>query len=216
MVHLRKRLVLKLRSYTAKIWRSKVVNKMKKRNRISTCSIISSNCIGGLVSHDLNLRFDSPTVNLFFEAEDFLEFVENLKYYLSIKLDDVKVDIEKGYPVGILNDLKVHFVHYKTPEECIEKWETRRVRVDFNNLFIICTDRNGMTLELLKRYLNIPYRKIIFVSKIKWCFSKECIYIPGFENEKEVEEMQKYADWLGHRYYEKYFDIVKWLNGDQI
>ena len=35
-------------------------------------SIISSNCVGGVISHDLGLRFESPTVNLFFYPDSFL------------------------------------------------------------------------------------------------------------------------------------------------
>ena len=47
-------------------------------------SIISMNCTGGILYHDLGLKFLSPTINLFFRAEDFIKFCENLDYYLSI------------------------------------------------------------------------------------------------------------------------------------
>lgn len=34
-------------------------------------SIISRNCIGGVMYHDLGLKCTSPTVNLFFYPDDF-------------------------------------------------------------------------------------------------------------------------------------------------
>ena len=38
-------------------------------------SIISNDCLGGMISHDLGLKFMSPTINLYFEtAEDYQIF----------------------------------------------------------------------------------------------------------------------------------------------
>ncbi len=47
-------------------------------------SIISQNCIGTFMYHDLGLKFCSPTINLFMEADDYIRFVERLEHYLSI------------------------------------------------------------------------------------------------------------------------------------
>ena len=38
----------------------------------SEFTIISSNCIGGVIYSDLHRKFLSPTINLFFSAKDFL------------------------------------------------------------------------------------------------------------------------------------------------
>ena len=43
----------------------------------SEFTIISSNCIGGVIYSDLHRKFLSPTINLFFSAKDFLKFVFN-------------------------------------------------------------------------------------------------------------------------------------------
>ena len=51
-------------------------------------SIISQNCIGGVFYHDMNEKFLSPTINLYFDAYDFLKFVKNISYYLSL---DIKI-----------------------------------------------------------------------------------------------------------------------------
>lgn len=197
--------------FSKKVFRNKVVKELRGKNILRKATIISNNCIGCILLHDLCLRFDSPTVNLFFNSEDYIKFVENLEYYLSIPLEDVKIG-DKGYPVGQLGDIQIFFQHYKSITECIEKWESRKTRIDFDNIMLIFTDSCGMTDDLLNRFLSFPYKKIVYVSKKKWCLSDECIYVPGFEDQGQVPDMTSWADWLGHRYYEKYFDIVAWLN----
>lgn len=209
---------MKLRKAIRKIgglfFRQRVVRQLRASNRIKECSIIASNCIGGLFYHDLRMRFDSPTINLFFTAHDFVVFLSDLEKYLSMTPSDFRFssDDGKGYPVGKLDNIELHFVHYKTVEECVFKWEERKKRIDFDNLYVIFTDRNGLTLEDLRTFLSLKYRKIIFVSKKAFCLSEECVYVPGFEKADSVPEMQQYADVFGHRYYEKHFDIVKWIN----
>lgn len=50
-------------------------------------SIISQQCIGGGIYHDMGMQFLSPTINLYFEAKDFIKFVENLKHYMNVEID---------------------------------------------------------------------------------------------------------------------------------
>ena len=52
------------------------INRMRLHN--SNFTIISNNCAGGIMYHDLGERFNSPTVNLMFYASDFFTFLENL------------------------------------------------------------------------------------------------------------------------------------------
>ena len=44
-------------------------------------TIISNNCWGGLVYESYGLPKNSPTVGMFFMAEEYIKFVSNLKYY---------------------------------------------------------------------------------------------------------------------------------------
>lgn len=56
---------------------------LRKRLKNNEFSIISNDCTGGVIYHDLGLRFTSPTINLFFEPyEDYLYFLSNIKDYL--------------------------------------------------------------------------------------------------------------------------------------
>lgn len=67
-----------------KIWKynhKKLCRKNQNKLKNHDVSIISMNCTGGILSHDLGLQFKSPTVNLFFRAEDFIKFCENIEHY---------------------------------------------------------------------------------------------------------------------------------------
>lgn len=55
-------------------------------------------------------RFNSPTVNLFFGAEDYIKFLEKLDYYLGQTL--VEAQSDKDYPVAKLDDITIYFMHY--------------------------------------------------------------------------------------------------------
>ena len=72
-------------------------------------TIISQNCIGGMVSHDLGVQFKSPTVDLYMNAPDFLCFLENLRQYTSMNLEFFNSSFP--YPTAKLGELTLHFVH---------------------------------------------------------------------------------------------------------
>lgn len=94
----------------------KIMMPIRIKSKIKNCdipeiSILSVNCIGGVLYHDYGMRFLSPTVNLSFSAEDYIKFMENLDYYLSQSL--VPISNEKyHYPLMKLDDITIEFVHY--------------------------------------------------------------------------------------------------------
>lgn len=49
-------------------------------------TIISNNCWGGLVYQYYGFGYDTPTVGMYFFAEDYVKFVSNLKHYLEIDI----------------------------------------------------------------------------------------------------------------------------------
>ena len=136
----------------------------RKRLRNTSFSLITNNCIGGVISHDMHLQFRSPTVNLFFSNEDFILFCRHLSYYLKLPVE--VEESEKDYPVGALRGeygtIRLYFMHYDTFEEAKNKWEQRSSRVDFDNLYVImesqkCADR---ILEQFD-HLDVPNKVIL-------------------------------------------------------
>lgn len=55
-----------------------ILPKMRRELKNHDFSILCNNCNGGVISHDLGLRFNSPTVNLFLLAMVFIRFVKIL------------------------------------------------------------------------------------------------------------------------------------------
>lgn len=184
------------------------IYRMKLKNK--DFSIIASNCNGGAILSDLGIKFNTPTINLFFYPEDYLKFLSNIKENLEFELIEEKDD-RFNYPIGNLNGIKIHFMHYTTFDEAKRKWEERKHRINYNNLFIIFTDRDGCTYEQMKVFDELPYKnKVIFTHK-QYPEIKSSYYIEGFERENSVGILSEYRGNSGKRYLHK-FDFVKWLN----
>lgn len=191
-----------------------IIKKNKKLLFNQTPCIISSNCNGGIIYHDLELKFLSPTINLFFYPKDYLKFVMNLEYYLSQKLCPFTKPELFVYPIGMLDDIEVHFMHYKTFEEAVKYWEKRIKRVNFENLFFVMTDRDGCTYEQIKTFDELPYKnKVIFTHK-KYHEFTSSFYIKGFEDKGEVGILSNFRKYSLKRYLDD-FNYVDFLNNNE-
>ncbi|MCI8484003.1 MAG: DUF1919 domain-containing protein [Lachnospiraceae bacterium] len=191
----------------------------RKRFHNPGVSIISSNCVAGVLYHSLNLQFRSPTINLWFENEDFIKFCEHLEHYLSLELTDVRMgEKEHPHPIGYLEDVKIYFLHYHSIEEAREKWNDRKKRVDFQNIRIIHTDRDGYTEALERRFFQLNYPKILYCSENRGGGYKGIILQrPDRIRQEQVGPITSYGDLLGRKNYEKGIDIIEFLNsGDCI
>lgn len=147
--------------------REKFYAEKRKALTNSDFSVISSDCFGGIACHNLGQRFNSPTVNLFFSHDGFLHFVNNLKEYLQAELVEVK-DESVPYPVGTLtygeNTIRIDFMHYKTFDEAKEKWNARRTRVNFSNIYIIQTVPKNLTKEHVEKFNALPYKHKLLIT----------------------------------------------------
>jgi len=173
-------------------------------------SIFSNNCLGGVFYHDAGKEFTSPTVNLSFDGPDFMRFLENPHHYLS--KDPEFIDIGKSFPVGLIDDIEICFVHYRTEQDALNAWNRRKERIHWDNLFIVTTDHDGMYLpEIMERFDALPYKnKIMFTAKnypqYPWA-----IQVPQFKHRNNVRIMTAFANMRGKRYYETCFDIAGWI-----
>lgn len=172
-------------------------------------SIISSNCMGGALYHDIGMQFFSPTINMAFDGEDFCKLCENLTYYLGCEMTELHTDLV-SHPVGKLDDVEALLVHYNSVDEAREKWRERAKRVNFDKILIMATDRDGM-VDWMERFDRLPYKKIMFTAKpypqYDWA-----VWCPCFEGQPCVGVMTGIADFQGHRFYEKYVDMLSVLN----
>ena len=110
-------------------------------------TIISNNCVGGAVLHDLGMEFKTPTINLQILPEDFPRFCKNLKEYMEydlIECHDFTPYEEHKFikmfggipkmPIGLIGDVLVCFQHYETFSEAKAKWDERKARIDYDHI----------------------------------------------------------------------------------
>ena len=209
------------RHYRHRIWlyfKNKRNKAYRKRYTNSDVSIISMNCTGGILYHDLGLKFLSPTVNLFMRAEHFIKFCENLEHYLSIDefrpCTDKEIIGERKYPIVYLDDLLLFLVHYHNGiGDAQAKWNERKKRINWEKICIVNTDREGMTSELKDRFEKLPYPKVMFCHKPDK-EHKSCFCIDGYENDSQVGIITNDEGWTGLRPIDQ-FDWVNFLNNVQ-
>lgn len=62
-------------------------------------TILSNNCLGGVICHELGLRFLSPTINLWMTPSDFIKYCANLRHYSACKLRFVGGGVNSPIPL---------------------------------------------------------------------------------------------------------------------
>lgn len=162
--------------------RDELIEKEYAKLKAKDFSLIAQNCIGGIFYHDMRMQFLSPTINLFFKEPDFVKFVSNLKYYISL---EPEMRWEEEYPVGKLDDIEIYFMHYHSCKEAKEIWNKRKSRINYDKILVLATDRNGFTDEVYKVWEEIPYKKVLFTVKNQYCDGNAVIY-PEYQNEGYV------------------------------
>ena len=157
MVHKFKTVFDRLRNREWDRYKKKKLNRLKNRD----FTVIGSNCNGMFMYYDLGLEYLTPTVNLSIEMNDFVKMVKNLKWYMDQELTEVKEEYK--CPVGLLGDIRIYFIHYNSFEEGKLKWEERKQRINWDNIFIVGTERDGCTYETIRDFEQLHYKnKVIF------------------------------------------------------
>lgn len=157
-----------------------------RRLKNTDFTIISNNCWGGTVYEAYNLPKQSPTVGMFFMAEDYIEFLSDLKNYIYgeltfinpqesrwINAPQVVEDKRFGsYPIGVLsngkNTIEVFFLHYHGEQEAKEKWERRIKRINWDRMLIKFNDQNGCTEKNVIDFCRLPFKNKLFFTCKEW------------------------------------------------
>lgn len=191
-------------------------------------TLFSNDCIGGVITHNVGVSFNSPTVNLFFESlSQYISFLENISHYIEIPVeyshDEMMNDLGKSYPVGILRSIKygdvvIHFMHYKNFEEARESWNRRSRRINLCNSFAIFHfhEWNDSVEQLLERFAQLPMRGKLVVSypniiPVSYSRGGYAVFIHPNVNEFRPGVLLQWKNRLHRRYIDD-FDYVSWLN----
>lgn len=186
-------------------------NRRRLKNR--SFSVISSNCNGGCMLHDLGMRFNSPFVNLWMKAGDFVKFLKRPDYYFGCDMTFTEED-GISYPIGVLDDIRLYFQHYKTPEEAKAKWLERASRINYDNLFVMMSERDGCTYDTLREFDALPYKNKVVFTHIPYPEIKSAYYISGWESADSIGICLNYKGKGSVKKYYDDFDYVSWFNGN--
>ncbi len=194
----------------------------RRELRNTSVSIISDNCWGGFMSRYCHLPYRSPFVGCFVPAPDYLRMLHSLKAYMEGEMRfipraesryiDRLTHIRRDHPVGILppvrgrgncEGIEIHFLHYGTPEEALEKWQRRVARIDYDNLLVKLADRDLCTPELIAEFDRLDYpSKVCFTTKSYPCASVVRIKSQAYRS-------QVYNEW---KYCAAYYNFAREAN----
>ncbi len=187
-------------------------------------TILSDDCWGGYIYHYLFMKFYSPLINSYWEAESFVRFIQRPDYYLRQPLKmEREGNIRKNIcPIGSMGEgeekVCVKFVHAVCFSDAEMLWNRRVKRMNFNNFFIkmgidAADERQEKYLEAFDK---VKQNKVCFYSGNTQL--EGVLYLKRFE--KFVHTGSR-ADTLN--YYDycrnlgwllKSVDILKLLNGE--
>jgi len=190
----------------------------KRRIYNDNFTILCNSCIGGVMYHYCGKQFCSPTINLWMHDKDFYKFVNNLSYYINEKIKFI--DSEDGTPVGMCGDITIYFNHYSSEEEAERKWSDRLLRMNLDNLFIVCSDRpyadENITYEQIASLKSIECKGRVVFSNRKYDDIDYLVPLPKDEGHDYVNIYMFDKNKLGRWRWETAWDWVHWLNTGEI
>lgn len=137
-----------------------------RRLQRSRLSIFAMNCFGGIISKTLGLPFYSPFVNMFLIGKEYIRFLRAPRVYMEEQptLKETRYDknTDINYPVVELGNVNLHMNHYRDFNDAIAKWNERKQRINWYNLFVMAYTESE---EILSEFDALSYgKKVCFVT----------------------------------------------------
>lgn len=155
-------------------------------------SIISNNCFGGYIYDIYGLQYLTPTIGLYFFSKEYIKFLNNLPYYLSLECEPLEVKDSKYKEIlekrtsnpmlGKVGDVEIVFVHYDSAEEGCRKWNKRRGRVNFDNLIVKYNDQNLFEIEDFEEFKKMYFsNKLFFTANKSLCDNNFSYFLKKYD-----------------------------------
>src|SRR6185436_15299213 len=100
--------------------------------------------------------------------------------------------IYNNYPIALLGEIEIHFLHYKDANEASEKWKRRVKRINYNNLIIKFSDRDGCTEEMIQEFDRMNFKNKVCLTTKKYKYLS-CYQM---ENCKEIIPSDEWAEFV--------------------
>ena len=197
----------------------------KKRLNNDDFTIISNNCWGGVCYEYYCLPKMSPTVGMYFFAEEYIRFLSNIREYLSKELmvvgfeeskykEELRKRGQTDVLIGKLDDVEIVLLHYHDKSIAKEKWNRRIKRVNWDNLIIkfsymnLCEERHVQAFEQItskmisekKEFQRI--RRILFLPQKNGAYSDAYYIEPNEDGQIENDTF----------YWNRYCDVEEIIN----
>ncbi len=199
--------------------------KKRDRRNLNTTDfvIVSKNCWGGQLYKWFDLPYNSPFIGLFLCGPCYIKLLKNFEYYLDQELKFVEktkyeINVKEVYPIGMLDDIEIHFQHYEDESEATEKWNRRvnrlKKNMDYDRFYFTICDRRGATEDIIREFHELPFKnKVSFgINKIEGLNAHQHIVVRN--PEKNSTQLQN-----GKKLYKLtflYMDLVAWLNTGRV
>lgn len=180
-------------------------------------TIISNNCWGGIVYQDFKLPYNSPFIGMFIHTPDYFKLLNNLEYYMNVdlkfttksKYDSVNKDRETGlhsptFPIGLLDDVELDMLHYASEHEAYEKWNRRKERMNWDNLYIKACEKLLFTHDNLADFASLPFKNKVIFTREDYRDLENSVHFKDLSVRSELN------------FYTKYFEVARWLNTGEV
>ena len=191
-------------------FRMNISKKIQRKLLPSSFTIISDDCWGGQLYRQLKLEYKTPTIGLWIEPKEYLDFIESLRDKNEYKLIFLS-QTGKDYPIAKYNTSTLHFMHYSDENEARIKFSKRFKRIDWKNIFIkIDFNKPGFRSVDIERWNTLKLKNSI-------AFYAQTTDI----GDKEVFNGVLIKNWTidGASMFNisrEYFNIFEWINNGKI
>ena len=179
-------------------------------------SIIGNNCWGGSIYQSMKRPYLTPFVGLFMMTPCYIRLLEDLRGHLAhpprpvgdSRYEAVRATRGCGssaYPIGILgDDVEVHFLHYASWGEALDKWNRRVARIRWNRLFVKFGDQNESSANWVRRFLALPFERKLCLTNRAEVSGEGVVCLGGHGPTTRLQEGVEYR---------RYMDVPDWLCG---
>lgn len=191
--------------------------KRQKKLYNTDFSIISNNCWGGLVYESYGLPKQSPTVGMYFMAEEYLKFLSDLEHYLACDMEFIAPHTAKhrdfyaldsrfgSFPIARVGDVEIAMLHYHSEAEAKEKWERRCQRVNWEKLIVKMNDQNGCSAADAEKFGKLPYKNKVFFTVNDFDAGECTVRIPRHGAKTILSTQEPYGE-------SKYLNVNELIN----
>ena len=146
------------------------IKSQRARVRDERFTLISNDCWGSGPYQHLGVMYRTPFIGTRVLAPCYLELLRNLPRYAAAPaefiatsrydfMNDRRHSVFGDYPIAVLDGaIELHFVHEPDETTAWAKWERRRAKMNFDNLYIkFSQDPECCTDALLEEFDRSPY-----------------------------------------------------------